>query len=504
MNRTVHKFGGKAVAAQEDMLNVSEAEMSAQPGEGAMMVSAYVGDTAKLLTAFDNLVGREKVTPKIIKEVLEDFESGVIAKFENIEGEEHQAKAKELFDKDLRRVRGAINNAAKSEQGLNNSGLGVRDLIISLGESSGRQGTAALLNANGISAFDIGPVTSVEGSGRVHRRIQGGFDDTLSRLDTETANQILVGGGWVGGMNGGILTELSRSYTDTSAVDFQVSLRNAGQGSGNVVFWKPEEGMMTADPRLLLESQKPLMLDDISLYEALEVARMGSSLLHVGALELAMREKINLTLKGVATPELSGTNYSVSEVPTKMPFKTIATHPHDTLYLDISEVAGESGVTQYLGRVFGEAGIAVNDIITEGNTISYTVPLPPDETDIQALRKKIRGIQSALSSIEINGTRRNITAEWDQGNMSNVSVVGSELAHQEGIMAGLSTALGSVGINIDQLAHTKKQNRISFYVPHADSQRAVQVIHKAYFDKAEAYNKLMLKFRAKAAELLAA
>jgi len=220
-------------------------------------------------------------------------------------------------------------------------------------------------------------------------------------------------------------------------------------------------------------------------------------------LELALRNKINLNLRGVETPDFPGTTYSVSEVPSEMPFKTVATHPHDTLYLDISEVAGEPGVTEYLGKVFGEAGISVNDIITEGNTISYTVALPPDEKDIKDLREKIRDIQSQLASIEINGVRRDIETQWDKGNMANVSIIGTELAQQEGVMAGLCMALSSVGINIDQIAHTKRQARISFYVPHGQRQIAVQALHMAYFDHAESFQALMSDTKKSAKSLFA-
>jgi len=499
--RLTHKLGGKAVDDADAVLSVSEREMAAAPGKAAMMVSAYARHTQMLLKASDTLMELEQVTPKLIASTLEDFRGAVIGKFESIEGGADEAKVN--FEKDIKAVEKFIKEVAKSEEGFEAHTMAVRDRLLSLGESSGRQGTTALLNANGIPAYDLGAVSAHEGTNHVNKRIQGGFGDVLGKLDSETQSQILVGGGFVHNLNGGILTELSRSYTDTAAVDLAVSMRKLGMGDGSVVFWKPEPGMMTANPTLLnKEVQKAQLLEDISLYEALEVARMGSSLLHVAALELALREKINLTLKGIKTPEIEGTNYSVSSVPSSMPFKTVATHPHDTMYLDIAEVSGEAGVAEQLLAIFREAGISVNDIITEGNTISYTMPLPEDKPEIDALRKKLRDIQQSFYSIEINGVRRNIQSEWDKGNMANVSVVGSELANQEGILAGLTTVLASVGINIDQVAHTKNQNRISFYVPHADRNHAVRAIHMAYFDKPEAFAKIMAAARASTEELL--
>lgn len=131
--------------------------------------------------------------------------------------------------------------------------------------------------------------------------------------------------------------------------------------------------------------------------------------------------------------------------------------------------------------------------VSNGTTIAFTIPLPKDEVDKKVLRTKIRQIQNQFTSIKINGVRRNINSEWDQESMANVSVIGSELANQEGLLAGITTALSSQGINIEQVSQTKRQHRISFYVPHEDRQRAVQIIHLAYFDRAEAYRELRLK-----------
>lgn len=491
MSRTWNKFGGVAVSAQADLLNVVQSQMVEAPSESGIVVSAYEDVTDKIMAAMDEITAGGKTTSQAVNKAFEPVETAVLEKYESIPGD--TGAVRRAFTEECHELKKEIWDGTDADLSPREETFALRDkLIRRLGEGSARRGTAQLLQAHDIPAYDLGEIMCGEGK-RIHEKTQSGIEERLSYVDPENRELIYIAGGDIGGLPGGIVSAVGRSYSDTTAVDFAVASRNLDEGSGNVVFWKPEPGMMTADPRLLIKGvHTPQLLSDISLYEALEVARAGSSLLHVQALDLAFREKINLRLKGVATPEEAGTSYGVSSTPTQMPFKTIASHPHDCLQLDISEVAGEPGVNEYLGRVFGEAGISVNDIMTEGNTIAFTIPLPKDEADKKVLRAKIRDIQGKFTSIKINGVRRDISSEWDQESMANVSVVGSELANQEGLLKGIATALSSAGINIDQVSQTKRQHRLSFYVPHEDRKRAVQQIHMAYFDKAEAYRELML------------
>ena len=501
MNKSWNKFGGVAVSAQTEFLEVVKNQMAQVPAESGIVVSAYEGVTDKIMNAMDEITEGEKTTSQAVNKAFKPVEEAVLEKYEAIPG--NTEAVRKAFTDELYELKKIIWDGTNADLSPREETYDLRDkLIRRLGEGSARKGTAALLLAHDIPAYDLGEIMAGEGK-RVHEKTQSGIMETLAGIDPRNRELIYVAGGDIGGLPGGIVSAIGRSYSDTTAVDFAVASRELDEGSGGVIFWKPEPGMMTADPRLLDKSvNTPQILSDISLYEALEVARSGSSLLHVQALELAFREKINLRLKGVATPEEGGTTYSVSDVPTKMPFKTIASHPHDCLQLDISEVAGEPGVNEYLGKIFGEAGISVNDIMTEGNTIAFTIPLPKDDADKKVLRAKIRDIQSQFTSIKINAVRRNISSEWDQESMANVSVVGSELANQEGLLSGITTALSSAGINIEQVSQTKRQHRLSFYVPHEDREQAVQIIHMAYFDRAKEYRELMLKQLAAAGALL--
>jgi len=498
MMKTVNKAGGKAVANGEAMVAMGEATMRERPSENMLIVSAYDGVTDLVVNALDDITKAQSTSAKKVKEAFDPVEAAVMKNYNQIPGD--QKAIVDAFAEDLSTIKREIRDSGVSDLSPREETYSLRDCAIRhLGEGSARRGTVALYNAHGIPAHDLGEVL-VDGEGTVNQRAQAGFEQAFKRMEDLREVAIWVAGGDVGDLERGVTLEQGRSYSDPNAVNAAIALRNLGIGSGEAVFWKPEPGMMTADPTIFegIKNQAVQQIKDISLAEALEIGRAGSSLLHVGALEMALKNGINARLRGIATLDNTGTSYGISTVPTTMPFKTIASHPHDVLTLDITAVSGESGITEYLGRVFGEAGISVNDIITEGNSISFTVPLPKDNVDKEYLRSKIRHLQGHFGGIEINGTRRQIKSEWSQEDMANVCVVGSELENQEGILAGLTMALAAIGINIKQVAHTDQQNRISFYVPHQDRERAVRVIHMAYFDKPEAYTELMRKTRKKA------
>ena len=165
--------------------------------------------------------------------------------------------------------------------------------------------------------------------------------------------------------------------------------------------------------------------------------------------------------------------------------RAISSHPHDCLTLDITNVAGQPGVIQHFSRIFKEQNISVNDVVTEGNSIGFTIPLPRDNADKEDLRKRIRQVQRKLVSIKIDGQAERIDCEWAQDSLGNISIIGTELTNNPGILATISSVLAAYEINISMVGHTTKQKRISFYVGKNNRKKAVQVLHKFFFDKDE-------------------
>ena len=62
MNKSWNKFGGVAVSAQTEFLEVVKNQMAQVPAESGIVVSAYEGVTDKIMNAMDEITEGEKTT----------------------------------------------------------------------------------------------------------------------------------------------------------------------------------------------------------------------------------------------------------------------------------------------------------------------------------------------------------------------------------------------------------------------------------------------------------
>jgi len=490
MSYTVNKIGGANMSELEEVRELVGSHIMKNQENSALVVSAFSGVTNALIAAMDHITEKGNLDDITLDRAFEKVESLIAEQVEKNPNFEIEEKIKKTIAEKIVEAKAVLKEFGDSNLRVRPETNLIRDKIIRLGEV-----TAALVLKSHLQAYDIpaefvSDVSAIMESENpdLHEGIQAGIEKRLKDIEdlkTETRKKILIFGGHIDGLPNGIVQDIGRSYSDTTAVDALVALGKTGIDIERVVYWKDVDGMLTASPEYLNGGSTPKRVPDISLSEALEVARAGSSLLHVQALELAFKYKVNLVLKNISKPDDEGTTYGINEVSTGEPFKTISSHAHDCLTLDITNVAGQAGVIQYFSRIFQEHNISINDAITEGNSISFTIPLPRDKADKENLRNRIRKIQKNLGSIKINGNTEKIDCEWSQDSFGNISVVGIELANSPGILATITSVLAAYGINIVMVGHTTKQKRISFYVRRNDREKGVRVLHKFFFDKDE-------------------
>jgi aspartate kinase len=487
----VGKIGGSNMHELDQVKGLIGDHLIKLPERQMLVVSAFAGVTKALVAAIDHIIlhGKDDQQIKDAFSPARELLTAQIEKNPLTKGGKPYSRPKieERIDAEFDRLRELLGTfEGKNLRTTNKKALPVRDSIIGFGEDTAAIIAAAHCKASDIPVYYPGSVESDAQTSDMHLGIQNGFAKSMEDLGRKGKDHLLMFGGHIRGLPGGITKAIGRSYSDTTAVDLAKAIETRGGMVSEVTFWKDVEALMTADPRLLnSEKSEALKVPDISLTEALEAARSGSSLLHVQALELGYKMGINLRLKKLQMPDSEGTRYSNNEVITARPFKTLVRHPHDALTLDITEVAGQAGVVQHFSKIFAEQGISVNDIATEGNSITFSIPLPRDEVDREDLRQRVRALQGALQSIDIEDKRHKIGCQWRQDSLENISVVGSELENRPGILSLLSATLSAHGINILTVSHTINQNRISFYVAKNDAERAYKVLHMHFIDRDE-------------------
>ena len=160
------------------------------------------------------------------------------------------------------------------------------DVLLSVGEQISVALMAMQLEKMGLPAVSLtgwqfGMQTdNHHGSARIHAV-------SAERIRRELApGRIVLAAGFQGVDQEGDVTTLGRGGSDTTAVAIAAAL-----GADRCLIYTDVDGVYTADPRIVPGARK---LDAISYDEMLELASLGSQVLHNRSVELATRFQVDL------------------------------------------------------------------------------------------------------------------------------------------------------------------------------------------------------------------
>jgi len=163
------------------------------------------------------------------------------------------------------------------------------DLLLSTGEIVTTAILAAAINAKGekaiaFTAYQGGIITDA-----VHTKARIQRIETRKILKELDKRNILVVAGFQGITSGNTITTLGRGGSDTTAVALAAALK-----ADVCEIYSDVEGVFTADPRIVPEARK---LKRISYDEMLELASLGTKVLHLRAVEIARKFKVPLHIR---------------------------------------------------------------------------------------------------------------------------------------------------------------------------------------------------------------
>ncbi len=332
--------------------------------------------------------------------------------------------------------------------------------------SAGEQMSASLL-AMAIEAMEL-PVVSLLGwqigmqtnstYGNAHIK---SIDGERMRLELDKGNIVIVAG-FQGINKYDDITTLGRGGSDTTAVAIAAALH-----ADRCQIFTDVDGVYTTDPRIVKQAQK---LDEITYDEMLELASMGAQVLCNRSVEMA--KKYNVELEVLSSLEaLPGT--IVKEVVTmeKMLVRGVA-RDNDIARISLVGVHDTPGIAY---RVFSKlAARKVNvDIILQSvgrdgtKDITFTVPRAQSDDAMEALEESASSLGASKIQCDTN--------------VSKVSIVGAGMESHPGVAATMFEALGAAGINIQMISTS--EIKISVLIALEDSERAVQAVHRAFFER---------------------
>ena len=285
--------------------------------------------------------------------------------------------------------------------------------------------------------------------------------ETGALLAAMAGGEVAVMPGFQGLSPEGRVTTLGRGGSDTSAVALAAALK-----ADECRIYTDVEGVYTTDPRIVPRAQK---LRRIAYEEMLELASVGAKVLHTRSVELAMKERVRLSVLS-SFSDAEGTYVVDEEEIVESRIITGIAYSRNEAKLTILEVPDRPGAVAEIFAPIAEAGINVDMIVqniahdTGRTDVTFTVPASE--------------LPRALAVLGEARVRLGIGGILSDSNVCKVSVVGIGMRSHAGVATTMFRALGERGINIQAISTS--EIKISVLIAEEYTELAVRVLHTAY------------------------
>jgi aspartate kinase len=309
----------------------------------------------------------------------------------------------------------------------------------------------------GSDAHGSARIVDVDGSG-----ILKGFEENRSVA-------VISGFQGVNRESGRIVT-LGRGGSDTSAVAIAAAIK-----ADRCDIYTDVDGVYTTDPRIVPKAKR---LDRVSFEEMLEMASLGSKVLQVRSVEIAMVHRVPTYVRSSfddpANPT-EGTLICDEEDIVEQQIVTGIAYSKDEAQLTLRRVADKPGVAASIFGPLAEANINVDMIIQvvsddQATTdITFTVPT----ADYDRARAILESRREAIAYQSLQGAT----------DVVKVSAIGIGMRSHAGVAARAFRALADKGINIRAI--TTSEIKFSVLIDAEYTELAVRTLHTLYgLDKA--------------------
>lgn len=330
--------------------------------------------------------------------------------------------------------------------------------------ASGEQVTIALLSIalieRGLQARSyLGDQVSINTDGNFGRARIESIDTQRLKSDVE-AGVIPVIAGFQGVDSSGNLNTLGRGGSDTTAVAIAAAL-----GVDECHICTDVDGVYTADPRIVDGARR---LEQITFEEMLELASLGSKVLHPRSVEFAGKYKVPLRVVS-SFDEGPGTLITIEKTDMEQPIVSGIAFARDEAKITMSGVPDVPGVASKILGPVGRAPIEVDMIVqntgADGLTdFTFTVKRNDYEQALTVLEK----VRDQLGARELSGDNK----------IAKVSVVGVGMRSHAGVATRLFDALAAENINIQMIATS--EIKISVVVNEKYLELAIRCAHDEF------------------------
>jgi aspartate kinase len=331
------------------------------------------------------------------------------------------------------------------------------DAFASCGERLSSLIVTALLQRSGIAAVHLDARSVIVTDGR-HTQASLRFTETFARLSAVVPalarDRVVVMGGFIGSTVDAVTTTLGRGGSDYTA-----SIVGAGIDAEEIQIWTDVDGMLTCDPTILPGGYRVKIC---SFAEAAELAYFGAKVLHPATVLPAIDKNIPVRILNSKRPAVDGTLIVADAPQCANTIRSIACKRAITLVNIVStRMLMAHGFLRRVFEIFDRYETAVDMIATSEVSISLTID---DARALDAICAEI-------------GAFADVSVESDQ---SVVCLVGDDMRRTPGVAARVFGALRDV--NVRMISQGASLRNISLVVSNADLHRAVECLHREFFD----------------------
>ncbi len=333
------------------------------------------------------------------------------------------------------------------------------DVILSTGEQYSSALISTFLNKSGVKSrsilgWQIPIITDNKFSQARIEKI-----DTEKILKLFRNFNVLVVAGFQGISSDGRITTLGRGGSDTSAVAIAVAFK-----SKICEIYTDVEGIFSSDPRVVKDAKK---IKNITYEEILEMASLGSKVLHPRSVELAMKYDIKIHVRSSFNRKLGSMVVKEENKLEKEVVTGISASENDA-NISLKGIPDKPGVAGQIFSILSKADINV-DMIVQNITddgkfasITFTVPLDDCKRAVKVLRNSKIKFKKIFFDTKI----------------CKISIVGVGMKSNVGVAKVMFETLAKKNINIKVISTS--EIKISVLIESHKKRVALNSLHKAY------------------------
>ncbi|MBQ3689866.1 MAG: aspartate kinase [Bacteroidales bacterium] len=452
----VLKFGGTSVSSVETVKNISE--VLKKTSEPQIVVCSALSKVTNMLTEAAEKAAAADVSYKEICAQIEkrhyDFIDELIAK-------EQQGDLKQTIHNNI----ASLEKVLEAIYFLNELSQRAYYIIVSFGEKMSNAIIYRYLSihngsVNYLDSSQIIITRTVNGKEHINRSV------TYKNIqDNWNKNyKITVAPGFISRSENGYATTLGRGGSDYTAALYAAAL-----DASLLEIWTDVSGIYTADPRKVKNAHP---LEKVSYKEALELSNFGAKVIYAPTIQPVLEKNIPMVILNTFRPDDKGTLVT-NETDNSKTIKAFSTMDNIAmLSFTGTGLVGNSGIA---GRLFS----ALNDvnviIISQASSeISICIVINADDA-----QKAVDAINSEFDFEIRKGTINKTVAETGY---SVLAMVGEGMKNAAGLTGRAFSALGENGINIHVIAQGSSELNVSIVIKSEDSENALNVLHKAFFN----------------------